>query len=191
MAFYATTSPHHLDFINRNRILALFRRYTQLPHTLGEDQIALVQAALCRSADLKSFTMEEGDGKSALQSLAGEYYRRAASNIERWTRPSLNAACESLLLLVASVTETHIAALHYLVTFAAGRGGKSETSNLMRQMAWQIRQLGLVKRETARLYEAEDQVERMLFALVYIERSVDSGKQSLARSDPQHGNDIA
>lgn len=67
--------------------------------------------------------------------------------------------CDSQLTLVQG-------ALFYLVPYTLGMGGWAETKDLLQQWAWQIKELGLHRQDTASLY-APHEVGQLFFAYFY------------------------
>lgn len=122
---------------------SLYGRYRALPNSLTEDQRALIYAVLCASRfNQFRVQMSVGDPVPEEERHYVTYYHMAYACLANWNRPSLVAMW----------------ALFYLTPFTIGMGGQAETKDLLTQMAWQIRELGMHRQATAALYQPQDQV---------------------------------
>ena len=166
MATYLATTPHHLDVNDREKARALFPRFAALPSSLSGDQQAFIYACLCMAADMQRDDHWAGQAADRLkmENLAAGYFHLACETVGLWSGPSMLTLCECSCMARLSV-----AALQYLITFAAARGSKMQTEPLLQKMAWQIRQLGLCQKHTAVLYPPTDQVEILLTAVIYMD----------------------
>lgn len=162
---YFMTSPE-VGLIERPRLvdttffLGLYARHRALPHSLSEDQTAIVYAVLC----LARFAQIRADINAGLpltaENMSREditYFHLACDALKRWGRPSLSALRESSLPGLRGVLLT-AGALFCLNSFTIGIGGPAETKAIMNSMAWQIRELGLNQQFTATMYDEQEQV---------------------------------
>lgn len=91
----------HLEVLDLPRLINLYTRYRALPHTLSDDQMALIYASLCTAR----FTQLRAGVAAAMKepkTLAREdvtYYRMARAALARWGRASVTSLCESLIIL--------------------------------------------------------------------------------------------
>ncbi|GMK58681.1 hypothetical protein CspeluHIS016_0601230 [Cutaneotrichosporon spelunceum] len=141
---------------DRTLLRSLYGRYRAMPNSLTDDQMALVYAALCTSrfAQIR-VAISEGENLTLTDESREDitYYHKAYNALASWNRPSLVA----------------LWALFYLIPFSIGMGGPAETKDLLQQMAWQVKELGLHRRETASLYQPHDQVGALFSAFFYAE----------------------
>lgn len=69
---------------------------------------------------------------------------------------------------------TRSGALFCLSSYATPHGGLEDMRDLLEQMAWQVRELGLHKIATSQLYPPQDMVQPLTAAFVYTDMSVSS-----------------
>jgi hypothetical protein len=62
---------------------------------------------------------------------------------------------------------TLLGALFCLSSYATPHGGLHDMKDLLEQMAWQVRELGLHKIATSQLYSPQDMVQPLTAAFVY------------------------
>lgn len=152
------TQPEVQDRREQDRTLlrSLYARYRAVPHSLTDDQLALIYAALC-IARFNQIRNSLQDGSHIIpEGVRREdvtYYKMAYSALANWQKPSLTA----------------LWAYFYLTPYTIGNGGPTETRDLLTQMAWQIRQLGINRQQTANLYTEQDQVGALFSAFFYTE----------------------
>lgn len=152
------TQPEVQDRREQDRTLlrSLYARYRAVPHSLTDDQLALIYAALC-IARYNQIRNSMPDGSHIItEGIPREdvtYYKMAYSALASWQKPSLTA----------------LWAYFYLTPYTIGNGGPGETRDLLTQMAWQIRQLGINRQQTANLYTEQDQVGALFSAFFYTE----------------------
>lgn len=87
---------NHLEIFDSNRLLNLYTRYRALPHSLTDDQMALINASLCiaRHTQLRGGV---AGGMTHPRTLAREdvtYYRMARTALASWGRASTTSMCE-------------------------------------------------------------------------------------------------
>lgn len=133
----------HRKAAGDTNLQSLYARYRALPNSLTDDQSALIYAVLCASR-FNQFRdqMNSGDPVPDEERQDVTYYHMAYAALAKWNQPSIVAMW----------------ALFYLTPFTLGMGAASETKDLLTQMAYQIRELGLHRHATASLYQPQDQV---------------------------------
>lgn len=153
---------------DRTLLRSLYGRYRAMPNSLTDDQTALVYAALCTSrfAQIR-VAISEGEHLTVTDESREDitYYHKSYNALASWNRPSLVALCES----PAGDQKLTLGALFYLIPFSIGMGGPAESKDLLQQMAWQVKELGLHRRQTASLYQPHDQVGALFSAFFYTE----------------------
>lgn len=96
------TSPEvgpteRLKLLDTGYYLGLYARHRALPHSLSEDQTAIVYAVLClaRFAQIRA---DINNGTSLASGVSREditYFHLACDALKRWGRPSLSALRQS------------------------------------------------------------------------------------------------
>lgn len=127
-----------------DRVLqSLYGRYRSIPSSLTDDQRALIYAVLC-AGHFNQFRARMAGGEPVPEDQRQDvtYYHMAYLSLANCNQPSLVAMW----------------ALFYLTPFTIEMGGPAETKDLVSQMAWHIRELGLHRQATAALYPPQDQV---------------------------------
>ncbi|ORX37997.1 hypothetical protein BD324DRAFT_413359 [Kockovaella imperatae] len=158
ISFYLGTVPTHTDIFDREKARNLFPRFATLPESLMDDETAYVFACLCKAADMRvqerwsGTDIPESDRKQ-FQDLAIGYYHLACEAVGQASIPSILT----------------LSALQYLTTFAAARGSRTQTMNLLQKMGWQVHQLGLCKKATANLYDLSDGAGQLLASVLYMD----------------------
>ncbi|BEJ13893.1 hypothetical protein CspHIS471_0310670 [Cutaneotrichosporon sp. HIS471] len=148
----------HFEFLSPSRVADLYARHRDLPESLVPDQRALLASVLClgRLSEL-SFELTKEGGNRMRPIAPGEaredvtYFRMALGHLDAFGAASCTALC----------------ALHCLHLFAQIIGGPEDTRELLGAMAWQARELGLHRRETAAAYPAADRVGQLFFSTMY------------------------
>lgn len=155
-----------LEVLDSPRLLNLYSRYRAIPHTLSDDELALIYASLC----IARFTQLRGGVASGMKeprTLAREdvtYYRLARDALSRQDRASIISLCKPWyqIFLITG-------ALFCLTTYVLINGGAEEHAEVSRLSAWQIRTLGLHRRDTAQLYSPQDMGASLLLTYCYSE----------------------
>jgi hypothetical protein len=100
--FVSSPDFDHLDWLDRPRLMGLYRRYRALPNSVAEDKKALIVSALClaRYSQL-SYRFEEGIPTTSTTDLEPKrredvtYYNIVKETVNKLNQPSVHALCTS------------------------------------------------------------------------------------------------
>jgi hypothetical protein len=153
-----------LDTIDRPRLLNLYNRYRALPTSLTDDQKALVYAALCIA---RHSQMRDGPATAMFDPATPSredvtYYRMSKDAVQAWNRPSVDALCT-----YRAIAGLIVGALFCLSSYVTPHGGMQDMRDILGQMAWQVKELGLHRIATSKLYPPQDMVQHLTAAFVY------------------------
>lgn len=166
----------HLRWIDKPKLLSMYARYRAIPNSVTDDQKALIFAAFCLARFNQIHSRREGfagsDSATTLDEIPMEdvtYFSMAFQCLVAWSRPSIYSLCESSCFLTGGGRRltTREGALFCLVPYTMAQGGAMESRDLLEQMAWHVKELGIHYPETAALYPAQDMVEVIFSAFVY------------------------